>query len=326
MMPNNNLNKQIESELGKAYASGRRHNISLPNSDEFRLSGTKEQLRLSLTAKAVVCNMQDDVAAFEGWLLALRAWNCITRAELHWDIPEHIDDGHYQRFLYRVTWFEKLFPSWFSVAPECRAYLDESKVKGILIVNSPGDTPTKTPDKKSREAKLEKHLADQGWLANTFALAKVGRQFPVGLFRNKVSSESEYRVFTGGKSAIDLIGIEAEPNRLWVFELKAEKNSTMGMVSELLFYVSFMLNVVKNDFRHEEGKPRIDGRLHRADLDGIKMIRGCFLAPVFHPLLDDNRVVDLLNKAYWPAGIAVDFRMEKLPDAVLEQVSLGNRS
>ncbi|MBI5791399.1 MAG: hypothetical protein HZA63_07985 [Rhodocyclales bacterium] len=318
-MSKNNLNKKIEMELGEAYASGRRHNISLPNSNEFRLSGTKEKLRLSLTARAVVCNMQDDIAAFEGWLLALKAWNCITRVELHWDIPENIDDGHYQRFLYRVTWFNKLFSSWLSVAPECHAYLDESKVKGTLVVNSAAGTPTDDHADKSKEAKLEKYLADSDWLANTFALAKVGRQFPVGLFQDEVSNKT--KIFTGGKSAIDLVGIEPEQNRLWVFELKAENNSSMGIVSELLFYVSFMCNVVKGDFTHVNGKPEVKGRLHHLDLNDIKKIRGCFLAPKFHPLLDDNRVVEQLNVASWPDGIDVDFCLEKLPDAVLARNS-----
>lgn len=323
-MPKNNLNKQIELELSKAYTSGRRHNISLPNSKEFRLSGTKEQMRLFLTAKAVVCNMQNDIAAFEGWLLAFKAWNCITGAELHWEIPADKNNGHYQRFLYRVTWFSKLFSSWFSVAPECHTYLDESKVKGALFVNSPAGTPKDAPADKSKEAKLEKYLAASGWLANTFALANVGRQFPVGLFQNEVSNKT--KIFTGGKSAIDLVGIEPEQNRLWIFELKAENNSSMGIVSELLFYVAFMCNVVRGDFTHENGKPQVKGRLHHAELNDIKKIRGCFLAPEFHPLLDDNRVIDLLNTACWPGGIAVDFHMEKLPDAVMEQASQDNGS
>lgn len=314
----NNINKQIESELSEAYTSGRRHSISLPNSKEFRLSGTKEQMRLSLTAKAVVCNMQSDIAAFEGWLLALKAWNCIARVELHWDIPENIDDGHYQRFLYRVAWFKELFSSWFSVAPECHAYLDESKVKGTLVVNLAVGIP-KNPADKSKEAKLEKYLAESGWLANTFALAKVGRQFPVGLFQNEVSNKT--KIFTGGKSAIDLVGIEPEQNRLWVFELKAENNSSMGMVSELLFYVSFMWNVVKGEFTHENYKLQVEGRLHHLDLNDIKKIRGCFLVPKFHPLLDDNRVIDQMNAASYPSGINVDFCLEKLPDAVLGRVS-----
>lgn len=318
-MPKNNFNKQIESEFNEAYASGRRHNISLPNSNEFRLSGTKEQLRLSLTSKAVICNMQDDIAAFEGWLLALKAWNCVTRAELHWDIPENIDDGHYQRFLYRVTWFKKLFPSWFSVAAGCDLHLGRSKVNGILVVNSAVGTPTDAHADKSKEAKLEKYLAESGWIASTFDLSKVGRQFPVGLFQNKVSNRS--KIFTGGKSAIDLLGLEPKQNRLWVFELKAENNSSMGIVTELLFYVYFMCNVVKSDFMHENGKPQVKGRLHHLDLDNIKKIRGCFLAPKFHPLLDDNRVVDQLNAASCPDGIDIDFCLEKLPDAVVGRVS-----
>ena len=186
-MPKKNFTQELEGALREAYMKGKRCNISLPDPRHFRLSGNTQTVRLSLTEEAVVSNMQDDVAAFEGWLLALKAWGCIENAELHWDTPGDDGGGDYQRFLYRVTWFEKLFPSWFRVAQVCRANLNGSKVNGSLFVNTAASIPKDSPHKGSKEARLEMYLADSGWLAATFALEKVGRQFPVGLFKDTVS-------------------------------------------------------------------------------------------------------------------------------------------
>lgn len=320
-MSDSKPNKDIEACLRDAYLKGKHRNIRFPDPKHFRLSVSGKTARLSLTADAVVRNMQDDAAAFEGWLLALKAWRCIENAKLHWDAPEKGNDGHYQRFLYRVTQFEKLF-GWFEVVPECRVLLGDSRVKGSLFVNTAAGTPKDNPDEKSKETMLEKYLADSGWLSITFALDKdkVGRQFPVGLFENTVSQET--KIFTGGKSAIDLVGVEHKAKRVWVFELKAEgSHPSIGIVSELFFYVAFMRDAIMGIFKFKDSERRVGGRLHHRDLEVIEEIRGCLLAPKFHPLLDDNLVVDLLNMATWPDGLKVGFCSEKLPDAFVAQVA-----
>lgn len=61
--------------------------------------------------------------------------------------------------------------------------------------------------------------------------------------------------------------------------------------------------------------------IHHRELEGIEEIRGCFLAPKFHPLLDDSRVVDQLNMASWPAGINVGFCAEIPPETLLARVA-----
>ncbi|PIQ13112.1 MAG: hypothetical protein COW70_06435 [Hydrogenophilales bacterium CG18_big_fil_WC_8_21_14_2_50_58_12] len=292
-------------------------------------------MQLFLTRKAVVHNMQDDVAALEGWLLALKAWGVIGNVQLKWDVPEMLDEdvvkkSHYQRFLYRVTWFEKLFGSWFKVAPECVEHLKASKVIGEskvapLRVNA-AKKPNSVPDARSKESRLEEYLAE-GWLAETFALNKVGRQFPVGLFENTISQKTS--IFAGGKSAIDLVGIEDKAKRLWVFELKAEGNESMGIISELFFYVLFMRDVILGAFElqdvegdAEEGDAK-KGRLTlgQQKRGEIKEIRGCLLAPKFHPLLDNNRVIDLLNTASWPGDFKIKFCAEKLPATLVARVT-----
>ena len=312
----------IRDALRDAYWAKKHRHISLPDANHFRISQNSGTVRLSLSSQAVVRNMQNDTAAFEAWLLALKAWVGIEDAVLNWDAPEDARNGHYQRFLYRVSRFSKLYSNWFRAAPESLSHLNESMVKGKLVCNVATTSPNDSPNKASRESRLEKHLAKTGWLANTFSLNPdlVGRQFPVGLFQGKVSRDTN--IFTGGKSAIDLVGIEDQPKRLWVFELKADGNQSMGIVSELFFYVSFMRDVIDGKFSFQKTEsPRIEGRLHHDCLAGIKEIRGCLLAPKLHPLLDDNLVVCELNKACWPKGVNVDFCSEKIPDALVSLVA-----
>lgn len=325
-MPKSKLNQEIEAVLRNAYqsAQGKRHSIRLPTNLEF--SRNAEAVRLVMPADTVTRNMQDDVAAFEGWLLALKAWGCIDhKAELEWAAPEDTDDGRYQRFLYRVTWFAELFPSWFRVDPKCQPLLEKSRItqaktnKTALVVNTAKVLPNENPDKSLTEALLEKYLADSGWLASTFVLdkEKVGRQFPVGVFEESVQEGAN--IFPRGKSAIDLVGIDSRSNRIWVFELKATDNQSMGIVSELFFYVAVIHDLLRHRFTFKNGEPqRIKGRLHHTELEGRKEICGCLLAPEFHPLLDENHVIDLLNSASWPGDVKVIFSKEILPQAILK--------
>jgi len=289
-------NAYFQSALRDAYANitGTPRSIQLPDPDQFRLSGDKEILHIYMRTDAVLRNMQENVAAFEGWILALKAWNCVDKAVLDWQEPMDKADGNYQRFLYRVDRFRQSFP-WFSVTRE--ELLNESKLLHTkkLVLNGPTRIAKQDPDQRSLEAELEMHLADSDWLKNEFHLVKTGRQFPVGLFTESVANKN--KVFTAGKSAIDLVGIDRN-NELWLFELKAKGNQGLGIISELLFYTSMMSDLANGIFSYEDNSPPApEGRLHQSEIVGVKKIHGCLLAPKFHPLLDDDRILNLLNRS-----------------------------
>ncbi len=295
MMRDDSLKQQLETALRAAYAEAyphvRKRVIRLPDSTDFELSGNTERLRIRLSAKAVTKNMQDEVAAFEGWALALKAWRCVDKVELDWEVPDSEDSrfGHYRRFLYRVSAFEKLFfPGWFSVRNSDRLDL---KGNSKLVINSPTTDPG-DPAPGSREAILENLLVKSKDFCKTFDLVSQSRQFPVGL----KDAESKKWVFAGGKSAIDIVGIDTE-GMLWVFELKAEKNQRLGILSELLFYCSMMRDLAQGKFGYERSESKDTGRMHPREVVGKKSICGCLLAPGFHPLLAGNRIVKLLNEA-----------------------------
>jgi hypothetical protein len=245
--------------------------------------------------------MQDDVAAFEAWALALKAWRCVENVELDWEVPDSEDKrlGHYRRFLYRVGAFKRLFsPGWFSVRNS--AYLDLGSHRNLTI-NSATSAPS-DPALGSREAILEKELTGSVEFANAFKLASRSRQFPVGLR----DAESKKWVFAGGKSAIDIVGVDTD-GMLWVFELKAEKNQRLGILSELLFYCSMMRDLSESKFGYELSESKDTSRMHPREVVGRKKICGCLLAPGFHPLLAGNRIVNLLNQAAVKDGDAVRY-------------------
>lgn len=73
-------------------------------------------------------------------------------------------------------------------------------------------------------------------------------QWPVGLFHDSVRNENH--VFTGSKSAIDLIAVDDDT--LLLFELKNGKNAKGGALSETFFYACVMRDALLGDFRVEE--------------------------------------------------------------------------
>ena len=56
---------------------------------------------------------------------------------------------------------------------------------------------------------------------------------PVGVFEGHPSRAGA--IFTGGKSAIDLIGL-GRAGAIWLLELKTSRNIKVGALSELFFY------------------------------------------------------------------------------------------
>jgi hypothetical protein len=291
----NSTSAYFQTALRDAYASitGTRRSILLPDHELFQMSGDKEILHVYMKSGAVLRNMQENVASFEGWILALKAWGCIGKAVLDWQEPMDKTDGNYQRFLYRVDRFRNLFP-WFSVVRE--NLLNDSKLlkTNKLVLNGPTRI-AKVPDQHSREAEIEKNLAESEWLKSEFHLVKTGRQFPVGLFTESVANKN--KVFTGGKSAIDLVGIDKN-SELWVFELKAEGNQSLGILSELLFYTSMMADLANGIFSYEDNNSAApEGRLHPSEVVGVKKIHGSLIASKFHPLLSNERILNLLKRS-----------------------------
>lgn len=298
-------NEQIGEELRSAYnrwakSTGRAGRpVRLPTSSQIKIHRIDDDIHICMSASAVSGNMQTNAAGVEGWAMALRLWlkGC-GNVILCWTRPETLN-RHYARFLYRVQRFEQLFPDWFRVgSPE---HLADCAVRaeGDLFLNVAGAT-SREPLEPKRETEIERGLVGkyENVLRQRLGLDVVGRQFPVGLYR---TSKLKDAVFTGGTSAIDIVGVDAD--RFTLIELKAGKNIMVGALSELLFYAAVVRDAVVRDDADTRFKfgGRTDGpsrsRIGAADVQGAKKVRAIFLGEHFHPLLEHPDLFPTLNDA-----------------------------
>jgi hypothetical protein len=116
----------------------------------------------------------------------------------------------------------------------------------------------------------------------------------VGLFRDRVAADNH--LFTGGKSAIDLIGVR--DSTLFLFELKKEGNAKAGILSELLFYASVIRDALgmAPRFGWEDRPSPQNCVIGPADLRACDRIEAVMLAPRFHPIVTPT-TINFLNKA-----------------------------
>jgi hypothetical protein len=275
-----------------------------PASSEIEVGGTREQATITMKEKGLNANMQSDAAAFEAWALALLI-HCGVKS-----VKIGVDPGvglgpHYERFLYRLKRFSELFPDRVIAKwPDTPSRALNSQSGRFL--NQPG--PRKTPPEaaseermkaaslpKPSESNLELALEISVAFRSRFQLEKVMRQWPVGLFDGKVAKE--HGIFTGGKSAIDLIGIRNDT--LVLFELKKAGNRKAGAVSELLFYASVTRDAIGASaiFEFETKGETENCAIGPEDILRCSKVCAVLLAPKFHPLISEPRMFEELNAA-----------------------------
>lgn len=312
-------NEQIGEELRSAYSHWakseglRARHVRLPAPSQIEFHRIGDDIHIHMRGKAVTGNMQTNAAGFEGWALALRFWlkDC-GDIILHWERPEPLN-RHYARFLYRVQRFEDLFPDWFRVAtPE---HLADCAVRtgADLFLNVAGAT-SREPLEAKRETEIERGLVVryEEVLRRRLELETVDRQFPVGLYRNRDLKDA---VFTGGTSAIDIVGVNAD--QFTLIELKAGNNIMVGALSELLFYASVIRDAVVRDgmvtrfsFGGRTSGPS-RSRIGAADVQGTKGVRAILMGEHFHPLLEHPDLFPTLNEAAKRQGELVPLAFEQ---------------
>ena len=304
------------AQLGRGLGWEARR-VRLPSSLDLRACTLHGGVRLTLSETAVLANMQTDAAAFEGWALALLLWCGEKTITLDWTEPA-TDSGHYQRFLYRVDRFRSLLPDLIFLADEAK--LARSRVlhpKGELLINQPSQSRAVSEERVASlppEAQLEARLVADPAFSRRYELTAVDRQFPAGLYEGAVARDRA--VFTGGKSAIDIVG--TSESGFWLFELKAGGNAPIGGLTELLFYTSLIRDAAGPTprFSFADGAPftAISG----ADVRNAAAINAVLLVEASHPLLDHPELPALLNaaaRATWnreSGAVPVTFHLAKV--------------
>ncbi|MCF0218278.1 MAG: hypothetical protein HUK14_00715 [Muribaculaceae bacterium] len=293
----------------------------LPQGVKFNIANNNV-LTITMTLDGMTSNMQEDSAAFEGWSVCLYNYlkkeikiKLTTDAQIE-DIKalSEIDNRnpkalHFKRFLYRLQKFSSTFNAWFEI--------DEKLGKTVSVVENWSDLylnyPTQEAQKNDvahKEAKLERAIVS----SDKLKCEAIGHQLPVGVFYKE--KRDDYRLMPGNNSAIDIWSITQ--NTFSIYELKAYGNCSVGIISELFFYVNIMNDLFNGRAKYDGRAAKCDYRNFKIVYDfyrskGIKTVEGCFLAPKYHVLIDNQQkqITDILNEygfikykfLPWPKGL-----------------------
>lgn len=226
--------------------------VKIPKTIEIKESDKEIKLILDIT-NVMEKNMQMPGNAFEGWLFILKKLELGKKITLSLNgtlnNAEYLRKGHLCRFLYRVMKFEQQY-KWCNLSKE----LSDEVRRFRSFLSSDRFTNNIGSGEAGRKTDHDEENAAEEWLASKKELKRVlknvldigdnpvYRQLPVGLFKNTVCEKN--RVFTGGKSAIDLW--TWNKNELNVVELKT-KNRMIGIVTEIFFYSNYVYDLVVSE-------------------------------------------------------------------------------
>lgn len=290
----------------------------LPSQIDF--SASDECLFIKVLEKGVIANMQEDCSAFEGWAVVIKAAIPeIKRVILDWNDPKYAPEkmnaqkAHYNRFVMRVANFRRGY-AWFEVVPCRKAEVDMAQRlldSRTLVVNFPKGSCRPVIDKEKKpEAYLERQLVKL-W-SNPHSVTD--EQLPVGIFKCGVVSK-ENAVTPRGASQIDLW--QLYDNIMHIYELKVNGNESIGIISELIFYVCTIRNIVdglinypdlskEKDFRHfKEFAKAVNN--HEID----KVI-GYFTAAKFHPLIESHLLKENIKRILNHNILGVQFEYKNI--------------
>ena len=315
----NEILKKIKSSMGNNPSQ---QSIRWPSKIETTYESNDGTVRclFKLSSQTVISNMQSNESAFEGWATVVKAWIDTDKnlsIELAWEAPDEkvLDDdqisyGHYQRFLYRAIRFSNKV-DWFKVAKSSKKHLDKSDVlypdgspkDGPFLINQMSkrdslefsEVPTPAKLKDLSESAVEKlFISHPDKLLETVfgpGKGKIDRQFPVGIFKGKVTgkkgNDSGHQIFSGKKSAIDLWAVS--DSTISLFELKKPTgNKSVGSLSELIFYANIVGDCANGTFQSD---------YIFFNASEIKRIKAFLLLGQnnIHPLLANPKIYDDLN-------------------------------
>ena len=295
-----NMNKEKLLETIKLKVKN--NIIRFPSQIDLYVDG--KTLIIRVNADGVCNNMQTDGAAFEGWAICLKSWlpETVCNVLLKWENQDSNLEGnkrlHYNRFLYRALRFSELY-KWFSISETNLPEIEQFKI-GLtnLRNNSFSENPRiKGIDKdkfRLSETVIEYLLANDlsSSIRERFDLDFIDRQFPVGVKKGNLP------FFTGGMSAIDLWGTKNDT--LTIIELKYNggdsKNIKVGIISEIFMYACIMRDITKGMISRPDKTPNKHEEMLYDNHKKYKHIVARMLSDKYHPLLENEKVLSILNQ------------------------------
>ena len=281
-------------------------NIRLPSEMDFTIQDNV--LTIGMTEKGLISNMQTDAAAFEGWAICLKAWlpEFVDKVIIKGDPQKDKNNRHYKRFLYRLNKFTQIYYSWVK---------SESYTEDFKVFENTKKKYLNVPKKEASEeaTHCEAQLERAYCLKNRSFYTALDHQLPARIF-NKSEIKEENAITPGG--FIDIWGIKN--NTLKIFELKLPTNTEIGIISELMFYVNVMSDVLQHEINiPQRSEFRSFEKLYELyeNKGTCKQIEGVFLAEKFHPLIQEKQeeVLQIINSGKFPEDTPVCFSFDK-PD------------
>lgn len=284
----------------------------LPKSYDYEIDKRKKNLIIKLKASGLKANMQDNESAFESWAIILKFYlsDLINTVTIDWEeIDSSVKEGeyHFNRFIYRVAKFAQTY-DWVLLAKSI------PQMPTILVCNYPNGGAAE---------KKEHAIGSEGWIECNYVEKEkshydvINHQFPVGLFDYTVSKYTHFT--TGQKSAIDIWAIK--DRQLFVFELKKPGNIPLGIISELMFYINVMNDLLLHRIQYKD-----DGKLEKAIEKNhrgfgdfynlyrsgrIDKINAVLLADQFHPLIN-SKLLEFINDSARYRYCNIHFSMQNV--------------
>ncbi|MGP1612735.1 MAG: hypothetical protein ACTTG8_06550 [Catonella sp.] len=307
-------NKEAIEKLKETF--GGNNKLDLPGNIKFEFEENSTQCRMKLEVQKVVKeNMQNDAQAFEGWAIAMHI-ALDKQGTIILDVDEKIDDipyvcnGHWSRFLYRALRFSEQYGEWFRLSEKVetqvkkfKEYLENNRFTNNIPKNEAGNKG-KTGSENYMEIALAENNELKDVVGSFIGENEVNRQLKVGLFlvednftdKKKYETNDKNKIFTGRGSAIDLWTWNED--KLYVVELKANKNKKMGIITEIFFYSNYMYDFLVRDWdsfvlNGPSGDRGYNNILEHKD--DFKEVCGIMLADKFHPIIENDEVLKVLN-------------------------------
>lgn len=269
-------------------------------------------LEVVLNSKSVFGNMQDDSSAFEGWILCIKSGlenkGCLVKKviiKFH-DSFQMGNSPKEKQFCYRL--YKCCRNYGWEIPNNALVMVNVSSLDGAVLT-CPKNDVVRIEVAQSTEAKLERIYIEvqrkKGKVIN--------QQLPIGLFKDRVAEVNRLTL----TSFLDMWEIEEETIR--IYELKAKGNNKIGIISELLYYINMMSDILNGRFCFEPNNKDYRGvGTLKENIGKIKYLEGVFLTDSLHPLIADNKEKLADEMSFVSGAVNISFTFEKNTDDISE--------